>query len=102
MRTYVTFNENIETESYIKYYILRRRRSLLAQLRFGILPLHLETGLFRNKKVEERTCLICDSQDVEKEEYFICVCSKYNHLRNDLYLKVENAGFRGLSNCIPS
>ncbi len=75
-----------------------RRRSLLAQLRLGILPLHLETGRFRNKKVEERTCLICDSQDVENEEHFICVCTKYSQLLNDLYLKVENAEFHGLSN----
>ncbi len=55
-------------------------------------------GHFRNKKVEERTCLICDSQDIENEEHFICVCTKYSQLRNDLYLKVENARFHGLSN----
>ncbi len=50
--TYVKFKENIETESYIKYCMLRR--SLLTQLRLGILPLHLETGRFRNKKVEDK------------------------------------------------
>ncbi len=70
LRSYVTFKEDIETESYIKY-CMPRRRSLLAQLRLGILSLHLETGRFRNKNVEERTCLICDSQDVEIEEHFI-------------------------------
>ncbi len=63
-----------------------------------ILPLNVEMGHFRNKKVEERTCLICDSQDIENEEHFICVCTKYSQLRNDLYLKVENARFHGLSN----
>ncbi len=50
IRTYVKFKENIETESYIKYCMLRSRRSLLAQLRLGILPLHLEKGRFRSKK----------------------------------------------------
>ncbi len=35
-----------------------RRRSLLVQLRLGSLPLHLETGSFRNKEVDKRTCLI--------------------------------------------
>ncbi len=53
---------------------------------------------FRKKKVEERTLLICDSQDVENEEHVICVCTKYSQLCNDLYLKVENAEFHGLSN----
>ncbi len=74
LRTYVKFNENIETESYIKYCMLRRR-SLLAKHRLGILPLHLETERFRNKKVE----------------HFICVCTTYSQLRNNLYLTVENA-----------
>ncbi len=49
LQTYVTFKENIETESYIKYCMLRRR-SLLVQFRSGILPLHLEMGHFKNKK----------------------------------------------------
>ncbi len=97
--TYVKFKENIETESYIKYCMLRRRRSLLAQLRLGILPLHLKTGRFRNnKKVEDRICLICNLQYVENEEHFICVCTTYSQLRNNLYLTVENAAFHGLSN----
>ncbi len=48
LRTNVKFKETIETGSYIKYCMLRRRRSLLAQLRLGILPLHLETGRFKN------------------------------------------------------
>jgi hypothetical protein len=85
LRTYNKFKEDIKTENYVKYCIQRRRRSLFAQFRIGILPLHLETGRFRNKKVEERTCLICNSQDVENEEHFVCVCSMYNKLRNELY-----------------
>ncbi len=69
MWTYVTFKEHIETESYIKYCMLGRILSLLVQLRLGILPLHLETGNFWNKKVDKSTCLICDSQHVENEEH---------------------------------
>ncbi len=41
---------------------------------------------------------ICDSEDVENEEHIICVCAKYSQLRNDLYLKVENAECHGLLN----
>ncbi len=78
LRTYVKFKENIETESYIKYCMLRKRRFLLSQISLGILPLHLETGCFRNEKVEGRKCLICNSQYVENEKHFICVCTTYS------------------------
>ncbi len=65
----------------------------------GILALHLESGRFRNnKKVEGGTCLICNSHNVQNEEHFICICTNYSHLRNDLYLKVENAENHGISN----
>ena len=35
---------------YIEAEVSRRRRSLLAQLRFCVLPLHIETGRFQNVK----------------------------------------------------
>ncbi len=50
------------------------------------------------KKVEDRICLICNLQYVENEEHCICVCTTYSHLRNNLYLTVENAEFHTLSN----
>ncbi len=36
----------------------QQRRSYLAQLRNGILPLQLEVGRWINKAIEERLCLI--------------------------------------------
>ncbi len=36
--------------------IRRKERSILAQIRFGILPLHIKTGRFRGTALEERTC----------------------------------------------
>ncbi len=45
-----------------------------------------------------RRSLICNLQYVENEEHFICVCTPYSQLRNNLYLTVENAEFLGLSN----
>ena len=50
LRTYMTFKDNINTENYVKSFMSRRRRSLLAQLRLGVLPLHIETGRFKNVK----------------------------------------------------
>ncbi|XP_053387326.1 uncharacterized protein LOC123542028 [Mercenaria mercenaria] len=44
-----------ETENYVKLNLKRNERSLLAQLRCGILPLRIETGredMFRRKKIQ--------------------------------------------------
>ncbi len=45
----------------------------MAQFRIGILPLHIETGRFRDNKINERVCLLCNSGVVENELYFLCV-----------------------------
>ena len=97
LRTYVKFKENIYTESYVKNCVHRRRRSLLAQFRLGILPLHIETGRFRGKSLEERVCLLCGNGDIENEIHFVCSCSIYNNLRRELYSKLTNDGFVTLS-----
>ncbi len=48
-----------------------KRRSHLAQLRSGILPLQIEVEKWANKDVEERLCLVCYEGLVEDEQHFI-------------------------------
>ncbi len=50
LRTYMKFKDNIYTKTFVQYCSLRKRRSLLTQFRLSILPLHIETGRFRNMK----------------------------------------------------
>ena len=57
LRTYKLFIEIAKIEPYIACNLPRYQRSLLAQLRFGILPLSIETGRAQRKKVEERIVL---------------------------------------------
>ncbi len=45
----------------------RQQRSLIAQLRLAILPIHIETGKFRGTQLDERICQLCDTQEVEDE-----------------------------------
>ncbi len=47
LRTYVLCNENYCIENYVKYCMSRQQRSLIAQLRLGILLIHIKTGRFR-------------------------------------------------------
>ncbi len=44
LRTYVKFKTCFKMEDYVMLFMSRRERSYLAQLRCGILPLHIETG----------------------------------------------------------
>ncbi len=53
---YISFKNNYCTEKYVKECLLGKERSLLAQIRFAILPLYKETGRFRSLILEERTC----------------------------------------------
>ncbi len=89
LRTYICFKDEYCTENYVKYCISRRERSLLAQLRIGILPLHIETGRFRGLDLEDRTCQICNTQEIEDELHFICACNEYNNPRQILYNKIS-------------
>ncbi len=62
---------------------------MLAQIRFGILPPHIETGWFRGTGLEERTCQIWNSQSIEDEFHFILIFNKYNELRTNMFNSVK-------------
>ncbi len=93
LRTYVKFKENICTEDYDKNCTSRRKRSLIAQFRIVILPLHIETGRFRDNRINERVCLLCNSGEVENELLFLCVCTTYSNYRQNLCSIVNNDNF---------
>ena len=76
----------------------RKQRSLIAQLRTGILPLRIESGRFNNIKdpitgklrklrADERLCQFCNSGNIEDEIHFICTCSVYNDIREKMFME---------------
>ncbi len=76
--TYIKFQKVFEVEPYVLSFMRRQRRSYLAHLRNGILPLQLEVGRWINKAVEEQLCLICNNGTVEEhKEYFLFHCNFY-------------------------
>ena len=80
LRTYVQIKDKFEPELYVKLNLEKHQRSLLAQLRTGVLPLHIETGRFQNKKLEDRVCNICNTGAVESEYHFLFYCSLFHQL----------------------
>ncbi len=57
------------------------------------MPLHIETGRFRNVIVEERVCHVCITGDVENEFHFVCICNVYTTLRTTMYDKINDVTF---------
>ena len=60
LRLYSKFKDNFKTDDYVLSLMPRYERSLLAQLRMGILPLRVETGRFVNESLNERICTLCE------------------------------------------
>ena len=89
LRTYTKFKQTYELEEYVTGYMPRHQRSILAQFRAGILPLHLETGRWQNTPVEHRVCQVCTSNNIEDECHFLCVCDAYDSPRQLLFRAVS-------------
>ncbi len=73
---------------------------MLAQIRFGILPLHIELCKFRGTKLEERFCQICDTPTIEDKYHFVIICDAYIEIRAQMFheIIVKYPNFVSLSN----
>ena len=89
LRFYRKFKNEISTESYTLMNIDCVRRSYLAQLHLGILPLSIETGRFRGIPQNERYCLICNDNSIEGEIHFLFQCQGYNDIRTDWFKSIN-------------
>ena len=89
LRTYCLFKNNYRAEPYVYSVYNRAHRSLLAQLRCGILPIKIETGRYTQVPVEFRLCILCEENAVEDEEHFLFECKFYESIRNEYYHKLR-------------
>ena len=99
LRTYITYKNTFQVEEYTKYCKSRRKRSLLAQFRMGILPIAIETGRFKNESIENRVCKVCTSNVVEDEKHLLCYCELYRDIRHTMYsnITLRNIDFPNLN-----
>ncbi len=88
LRIYKQIMTDGEVEKYVKLNISSGERSMLAQLRMGILPLRIETGRYTNMKLSERFCQICNVVKIEDELHFIFTCTKYEQTRKGFLEKM--------------
>lgn len=48
----------------------------------GILPIHVETGRYKNELLSKRTCVFYSRSSVEDEKHFLLHCQIYDNVRN--------------------
>ena len=87
-RTYCLIKDDFGTESYTKINLSKSQRSLLAQIRLGILPPEIEVGRFRGTAIENRTCTKCNV--TEDELHFLFKCDQYEQERKSFLSSVGN------------
>ena len=100
LRYYNLFKSDLKPEPYLLTNLSKSQRSVYAQFRSGILPLAIETGRFSNVSLNNRTCIVCNSEAIEDEYHFLCICPGYETERKLLYIKVAEkfSEFRNLDN----
>ena len=88
LHPYVTFKTQFNVEPYILSFMNRSHRSYLAQLSWGILPIHIETCRWDSTDVNDRVGQVCYNGQVEDEIHLIFHCNVYSDMRNELHKDV--------------
>ena len=90
LRTFQLIKDEPRTEKYVTENLTLSERSFLSQLRFDILPFHIETGRFVNTSLNERICNSCNLNLLEDEFHLIFDCPVYNQEREVLFNYIVN------------
>ena len=96
LRTYVTFQDSVEVAPHLNSNLPKYERSLISQLRLGVLPLRIETGRYVNLPAQDRLCQICAQNKVEDEAHFLFECDTYTAYRDELEI-ATNSNFANMS-----
>ena len=83
MQTYNMFKTIFQHEMYLSNIKSVNVRTALTRIRLSSHNLAIETGRY-HPRVERhrRFCAQCNTQDIEDEYHFVCICTKYTDLRN--------------------
>ena len=87
LNNYALIKNQVSPEPYIRANLTKNKRSLIARLRLGCLPLRIETGRYDRLPHESRVCKMSDSA-IEDEIHFLIVCENLRDARLSLYSKI--------------
>ena len=89
LRTFAKIHDYNKVQILAKSKVTRYQRSLLAQLKLGILPLKIETDRYQGIPLENRLCILCDSNAIEDECHFLFHCPALENTRSTLIDNLE-------------
>ena len=81
LRTYNKIHDFDTKQLLVSANVSRYQRSILTQLKFGILPLKIETDRYQGIPAENRLCKICHLNVPEDERPFIFTCPALELIR---------------------
>ena len=74
LRTFIKIHDFNQHKVITKSNLSRYQRSLLSQLKLGILPLKIETDRYQGIPEHLRLCQVCNSGSIENEYHFLFHC----------------------------
>ena len=86
LRTYIKIHDFSKTQTLVKANITRYQRSLITQLKCGILPLKYGTDRYQGIAPENRVCKICDINGPEDELHFVFHCLSLENVRSRMFV----------------
>ncbi len=84
LRTFIQIYDSEHPRDIVESLLTRSQRSVMCKLKSGVLPLHIETGHWKDKPLEHRTCPICDEKLLEDVYHFIIRCKGSDDTRKEL------------------
>lgn len=54
-----------QTENYLEMHISKSLRSIIAQIRYGILPIRIKTGRYKREPLDKRICNFCLLKEID-------------------------------------
>lgn len=82
LRTFILIHDFASVQTLAQSNLTRYQRSVLCQLKFGILPLKIETDRYQGIAPDKRLCKVCDLQVPEDEFHFLFNCPSLKQVRD--------------------
>ena len=79
LRTFIQIHNWDNLKTLVKARVSRMERSSVAKMKFGILPIAMETERFSKNRPEpeERKCKLCNNGDAEDEAHLLFMCERH-------------------------
>lgn len=90
MQLYKSIKQIFKLKFTLKWTFQNIEDLFLAQFRYEIFPIRIETGLYKGESLEEKICHFCVLNEIEDESHFLLNCAVYSNFRRELF---NNVGY---------